>query len=150
MTTIDGTPSASPAASLDALVEAILNRPYTEPAFLPFVQTAELVLLDAIVCNPLLDAEPMRTTIKAWLTAHYWAVSNPLKRSRSINGASATLDLPTAADGLRGTPYGRQALALDTTGCLQKATTTKTRVGATWAGTVGPDGTTRDDWQAGV
>ena len=48
------------------------------------------------------------------------------------------------------TPYGRQPLALDTTGCLQKATTTKTRVGATWAGTVGPDGTTRDDWQAGV
>lgn len=71
--------------------------------------------------------------IERWLSAHYYTITNPQARSKSIGSASKSWNVaPVMGKGLEATPYGQQALALDTSGCLDSLTGEK--MGVTWLG----------------
>ena len=131
-------------ATYEELIESILCVDYVAADFVAFEQAA-LTLLDWAIenCNPLLGEEPLYSTIRAWLVAHYYAVAHPGRRSRTINGVSTSYVMPVAGEGLRATPYGRAALTLDPFGCLERVSLPRRPVGMHWGGTHGPRGTTR-------
>ena len=59
--------------------------------------------------------------IGAWLAAHFHRVSKPLTTSRSVNGASTSIDSSGGGgSGWSATPFGIQALTLDNSGCLER------------------------------
>ena len=110
-----------------------------------FVASANALLTDAGVCDPLLLVEPLYSTLRAYLAAHFYSISNPEFTSRSVNGASKSLNIPGAGEGLKQTSFGRAALQLDRKGCLLR--TTGKPANLVWMGTQGdprrcPDGTT--------
>ena len=106
-----------------------------------YLDTADAVLAAAGVCNPDLLVDPLYTVVRAWLTAHFYAIANPayLRQSRTVNGAAVSYALPPPGVGLTATRFGRMALTLDPSGCLAKTTTATTRLGVTWLGTEAAD-----------
>lgn len=77
-----------------------------------------------------------------WLAAHFYAVVNPTEAmitSQSANGASHSVAIGQAGKGFESTPYGKNALAMDTTGCLRQydEETRSKPVRLFWGGKVG-------------
>ena len=64
--------------------------------------------------------EDRQTAIIKWLAAHLVASTDDGAElaSESVDGASHSFSRPAPGEGLRGTSFGRQALALDYRGCL--------------------------------
>lgn len=108
-----------------------------------FLAIANCIIAAAVDCDPSLGVEPKLSTLRTWLAAHYYTTANPSWRSRSINGTSKTALVVSPGDSLAATRFGRQALTMDGLGCLRRTTTNRTKVGVTWLGTTGPNGTTR-------
>jgi hypothetical protein len=92
-------------------------------------------LAEAVVTSLIADAallagdcitdysEEKQTAIIKWLAAHMVASTDSgggTLTSEKLGDASQTFARATMGDGLRGTMYGQQALALDTSGCLAK------------------------------
>lgn len=100
-----------------------------------FIASADALLTDAGECDPNLLVEPLYGTLRAYLTAHFYSISNPVFTSRSVNGASKSYSQPSAGEGLKQTPFGRAALQLDRKGCL--ARTTGKPANLIWLGTEG-------------
>lgn len=71
--------------------------------------------------------------LERWLAAHFYTVIYPTLKSKSIGSASQTFHTGTNGTKLESTPFGQQALALDTSGCLEKIT--GETVSLTWLGT---------------
>lgn len=98
-----------------------------------FIDTASK-LVDRVECcaNGKLDDQTLEL-LERWLACHFYASINPnILQSKSIGGASKSYQVGQVGTGIEGTPYGQQALALDTTGCLESITGEK--VNLTWVG----------------
>ena len=65
-----------------------------------------------------LTAEQIHS-IETYLAAHFSTSAYPIYSSEKSEGASATLALKVG-EGLASTPYGQNASALDTSGCLEE------------------------------
>jgi len=65
-------------------------------------------------------AEARQTAIIKWVAAHMVANTNAtgVVTSEKLGDASVTYGRQVAKEGLAGTMFGQQALALDTNGCL--------------------------------
>ncbi len=87
------------------------------PSLTPFIATAS-VLVDRISTAGLADTTLLEL-LERWLAAHYYAVSDPAYKQDQRDSSSGTYEGQTGY-GLMSTRYGQQALALDTTGTLQK------------------------------
>src|SRR5690554_2459596 len=71
-------------------------------------------------CISKLDG-PRQTAIIKWVAAHLIASGPDLMlKSERLGNASDTYATATLGDGLKGTTYGQQALALDPNGCLAR------------------------------
>jgi hypothetical protein len=88
----------------------------TERDTAPFIATATLRIDEELVSKGLSAARLQQ--IELYLAAHYVAITEPVLQSVGNSGDNMTYQLPTAGTGLAATPYGLQALALDTSGTL--------------------------------
>ena len=104
-----------------AAVIVLLSENYDGSANLSaFIDTASAVV-DRVAA---LDADGILSDanlelIERWLSAHYYAQSDPLYQSRSNGGASGSFQGQTAMV-FSNTNYGQQAMALDFTMALSK------------------------------
>lgn len=81
-----------------------------------FIEDATLVAGDCLSVYP----ESRQKAIVKWLAAHLVAstATGAAVSADKLGDASVTYQRATLAEGLRGTVYGQQALALDINGCL--------------------------------
>jgi len=80
-----------------------------------------------------LKEEELAKLLTTYLTAHYYAITNPVATSKSVNGVSKSYSQGTPGKGLESTPYGRQAIALDPCQALEKLS--YRRAGVRYVGT---------------
>lgn len=105
----------------------------TLPSAIDVISLTETSLAEAVVTSLIDDAalvagdciagysDDRQTSIIKWLAAHMVASTDAgggTLTSDKLGDASQTFARATMSDGLRGTIYGQQALALDTNGCL--------------------------------
>lgn len=77
--------------------------------------------------------------IERWLSAHLISLTvDPLITMKQIDETKLAFSIDNKGTGLRTTPYGKQALALDTTWALEDAY--GTQVHSFWIGDDDPDG----------
>lgn len=131
MTTFDGS-----AASVNVLTDAgtLLGIDSNPPDI--YLTAANQVLVSAGECSATLLEDPLYSTLLTYLVAHFYTISNPEASSKSVNGASKSYVKGTVGDGLRATSFGRTAMSLDVTGCLDRVGSTR-RAGVSWIGTAG-------------
>lgn len=103
----------------DAEVRAIIDVDSLLTDISPFITAANLIVTDKLASSG--TSEEMLKEIERWLAAHFVAVRDPRSKSESIGGITAHYFVGREGEGLRSTPYGQQALALDLTGILAKA-----------------------------
>jgi len=103
-------------------------------SLLPFIQVASRLVDRVSDCAGSDLDEASLGDIEMWLAAHYASLTNPLIMSKSIAGASSSFQRGQVTDGLKATVFGQQALALDSSGCLEKLTANQ-RPGLLWGGT---------------
>lgn len=61
--------------------------------------------------------------IETWLAAHFSYIGNPTHvSSKSVGGASQSFLQGPVSTGLDASPFGTQALKLDSSGCLERIT----------------------------
>lgn len=63
-------------------------------------------------------SELKKKEIERWLAAHFVAIKNPVLKSEKIGDATDTYVGFKIGAGLDATPYGQQAMTLDTNGLL--------------------------------
>lgn len=125
------------------LVIGILGRNYDSdpedglpPDLSPFMATAT-VIVDRVATCATAKGFTLSSTelelIERWLTAHFYCVNDPLYTSRSTQGASGSFQTGQVLEGFGATEYGRQAIAMDYSGCL-KNISLKQRASMSWLG----------------
>jgi len=83
----------------------------------PFITVANL-LVEQYLASSNLSAQHLKE-IERWLSAHFAAIMDPRVRKRTIgDGAESYAISGGYKGGLDATPYGQQAMVLDTTGKL--------------------------------
>jgi len=75
-------------------------------------------LLDELFEDETGISDELLASIEKWLAAHFVAIRDQKPKSEKIGDASITYH-GTSGKGLEFTPYGQQALLLDTTGRLK-------------------------------
>lgn len=101
----------------------------------PYIDTASSVV-DEVEDN---DQDNTLTTarkelIERWLSVHFYKVQNPDATSQSLGGASKSYDgRGGGGEGFKATSWGKQAVALDTTGFLDSYGTGRPQIA--WLGT---------------
>lgn len=75
----------------------------------------------------------LKIEIETYLAAHFYHLADPQVQSESYGGASATYQ-GTSGEGLKGSWWGQQAIALDVTGELLKLANGKRTASMTWLG----------------
>ena len=100
----------------------------------PFIETASNLVDKVEECDTdgKNDDDDLEL-IERWLAAHFAAITNPQLTSKSLGSASSSFQKGTVGESLRATLFGQQALALDTSGCLDGFGKTKAKTG--WLGT---------------
>jgi len=88
----------------------------TDVTTTPFITIANLLVTDLLGDSGLSDA--MLKEIERWLSAHFVAIRDPREKIIKTGDAGATFFLGKEGKGLESTPYGLQAMAMDTTGTL--------------------------------
>lgn len=83
----------------------------------PFIAAAEELVTE--ICVPAAYSVNRLAIIEAWLAAHFVAIRDPRYQSEGIGAANASY-LQQGGLNLSQTPYGQQALILDTKGGLAK------------------------------
>ena len=83
----------------------------------PFIITANQLVTEICASTGKYSAERLKL-IEAWLACHFLAVRDPRYQSETIGAASATIQGGTMGMNLGLTPYGQQAMLLDTAGGL--------------------------------
>lgn len=105
----------------------------------PFIDTASKIV-DKLEskqttsgCGDPLDEQHLEL-IERWLSAHYATLTyrNHIVTSESIGAASKSYSIPTPESGISSTPYGQQAIAIDTSGILRRLGSPC--VGVSWLG----------------
>lgn len=121
------------------LVKGILGDNYdtlVNPDLTPAITAANMVM-NRVATMASTKGMALSTTelelIERWLSAHFYCVNDPLYTSRSTQGASGSFQVGQAIEGFGSTEYGRQAMAMDYSGCL-KVMSTKQRAVMTWLG----------------
>jgi hypothetical protein len=86
----------------------------------PFIETATDIVtwLDSKDVDGELSAATLEL-IERWLSAHFYAQSDPILQTKNTGKSGGTFEGQTAM-GLKNTRYGQQALFLDSTGNLAK------------------------------
>jgi len=97
-------------------VRAIIATTMTDPQVSAVIDDAALLAEDCI--SSLSSAR--QASIVKWLTAHMIASTggSASRTSKKLGDAAETYAVAQLGEGLRGTTYGQQALALDPNGCL--------------------------------
>ncbi|MGE0602227.1 MAG: DUF4054 domain-containing protein [Xanthobacteraceae bacterium] len=97
-------------------VKAIISTTLSDEVVGALIDDAALL---AENCIASLDGDRQKAILK-WLTAHLIAStnSNASKTSSKLGDAQDTFARAQLGEGLKGTIYGQQALALDPNGCL--------------------------------
>ena len=100
----------------------------------PFIDTAT-ALTDYVASQ---DSNSLLTValllqIEKWLSAHFYAISDPQPQEEKTGDASAVHQGRTDL-GLSLTHWGQQAIALDVTGCLKRLSEGQRVPGLTWLG----------------
>jgi hypothetical protein len=91
----------------------------TDVNILPFIETAQVVV-DVLAARDVdgdLDANHLRL-IEMWLAAHFVAVMDPVATEEQTGETRVKHFVGKAGLRLEATPYGQQAVVLDTTGRL--------------------------------
>lgn len=104
----------------DAEVKEILDTTVTTTPFI----TAATLLVD----QHLLDADlptALLKEIERWVAAHFACLLDPRLRDMRKGDTTVTFELGKPGLGLQATTYGQQALALDASGRLARASTAK-------------------------
>lgn len=101
-----------------AEVVALTNTSLEEAVVASLINDAALI---AGSCLDVYDSARQTAIIK-WLAAHLVAStsSSGVLTSDKLGDAAQTFSRATVGEGLNGTMYGQQALALDTKGCLTR------------------------------
>jgi hypothetical protein len=81
----------------------------------PFIWSANEMVTE--LCLPVGYSSERLTLIEMWLAAHFVAIRDPMYQSEGIGAANASY-LRQGGLNLSQTPYGQQALVLDTKGGL--------------------------------
>lgn len=97
-----------------------------------FLASAHGIMLKVELCAGAELSNLELGIIEAWLAAHFYTTMNPSIASKSIAGGSVSYQRGQFGTRLETTPYGQQALLLDTSGCLAEITGEK--MGLTWLG----------------
>lgn len=127
--------------TISASVQAILGGHYDSDAatdLTPFIATANVLTdqVDACDTNNSLDSTELEL-IERYLSAHFYAHSDQIAKSRTTGDASISFQ-GTTGKGLDSTQYGQTAMLLDETGCLTRKNTQmiegKKRATVTWMG----------------
>lgn len=108
---------ATPTASE---VRLTITTGLSDDAVAQFIADAVLIADD---CSSIAGfSEAKQKAIIRYLAAHLISINDASARkvSESIGDASESFSTPVLSDNLRGTTYGQQAIALDTSGCLGK------------------------------
>lgn len=86
----------------------------------PFITTAHnLIEVVLDTADQTLLGEDLLAEIEKWLAAHFVSIREPRVRSTTVGAARDEYMLgANTGDGLRSTPYGQQACAIDLTGKL--------------------------------
>jgi hypothetical protein len=114
-----------PRTTSDAVI-AILVYNYDfkrNPDLTGFIDTAS-VLVDQVVANALLLPLPVTVSaasaelIERWLAAYFYCKMDPLKTTKSTQGASGSYVSNGSSLEGEGDRYKRGAIEIDTTGCL--------------------------------
>lgn len=103
----------------EADVEGILDFDPSIEDLTPFIAAAEELVtqLSLTDCGAAYSADRLRI-IETWLAAHFLAIRDPRYQSETMGAASVTKALGQMGMNLGMTPYGQQAMLLDTCGWL--------------------------------
>jgi len=104
-------------------VKAIIDTTVTTA---PFITAANL-LVESVLGGESLGDDLLKE-IERWLSAHFVAIRDPREKSKKMDEAEAKFFLGKEGKGLEATPYGMQAIALDTTGKLANVGKTTAKV----------------------
>jgi hypothetical protein len=101
-------------------VKAIITTKYDDVA--PFIKVAEVFLADKF--SGVSIGTALNKEIHRWTAAHFISISDPRLTEKEVGEATEKFNnkLTGNTEGLKATMYGRQAIALDPTGLLAKAT----------------------------
>jgi len=148
MTTIDGSPAASPDepyatyAGVGAIIEIDPCVVADAVAMVPFIAAANAAVVAACTgtAGPTPEYNDTRLAlIETWLAAHFYAQRDP--RYTTEKAADVAVGYQSKVDlGFDNTHYGQMAMRLDTNGGLAKLNDEakkggRPRVGVTWLGT---------------
>jgi hypothetical protein len=84
-------------------------------SLLPFIALADLIITEDFEDAPLSVARLKE--VERWLSAHFYAIRDPRVSSEGAGGVSNSY-VVSSGTGFNSTPYGQQAVRLDTTGTL--------------------------------
>ncbi len=127
-----------------AAVQSILGDNYgarvdgTLPDVTANIKTANIlisrvVMMAAQKITPIVLSADELEQLECYMAAHFYCIADPLYTSRSTQGASGQFQVGTPDEGFGATEYGRQAMAMDYSGCL-KQLSLKRRAGMLWLG----------------
>lgn len=119
-------------------VEAIIDFDPAVTDLLPFIAAAEEMVTELCAPVPTYTANRLKI-IETWLAAHFVAIRDPRYIEEHIGAASASV-MNKVGFNLQLTPYGQQAMLLDTAGGLayidqHVAQGKRARASITWLGT---------------
>lgn len=85
----------------------------------PFIKAANITVNNYLADEDSLDDETLKE-IEIWLSAHFVAVRDRRRKSETASGVGQSFDGFASGQGLKATIYGQQAIALDSTGKLNR------------------------------
>ncbi len=127
------------ARTIATAVEGILLDHYdsaNSPSLTPFIDTANDVVTRVATCATARGVTLSSTTlelIERWLATHFYAIADLIAKEKETGDARAIFYGSEDGEGLEFTPYGKQAVVIDYSGCLK--TVSKGHRGVlTWLG----------------
>lgn len=131
-----------PARTTAAKVKGIIRFDPSIDDVSPMIETANQLVTELcanVSPSPGYDADRLEM-IERWLAAHFLAVQDPRYVSESLGAASVSYQQGQLGMNLSMTPYGQQALLLDTAGALAQknfhvAQGKRAKVGMAYLGT---------------
>jgi hypothetical protein len=122
-----------------AAVKLILGNHYdsaNNPSLDPFIESAS-VMIDQVVTCATAKGVTLTTAqleiIERWLSAHFYALSDPIESER-ITGKAASKFQGATGTGFNFTAYGQMAVRMDSSGCLSEMNSTQ-QATVLWLGT---------------
>lgn len=102
----------------------------------PFIETANNIL--ERVCLDSGYSEATLELIERWLSAHFYAIRDPRVTREGVKGIEEAFAVSVKSSGFNTTPYGQQALLLDSAGNLADLEARRGKVQIVHIGGCGP------------